>query len=196
MPKPHEYDTYTQELSHAIDGAYELFRAGEPNGDMRLYEAFRKQARNVIWWKLRRDNQTLAHDVAIRAFKNLSKFRGKSRASTWFYRIAKNEANRELKHQIKKRNREVVIDPGGADGDRAVIELVAKPTNQDAALDVEQLSEDLPREQLEVISRIVQGYSLEEVAQATELPIGTVRSRHRLAKKKMAKRARKKKPRR
>jgi RNA polymerase sigma factor (sigma-70 family) len=196
VPNPHEGDTYTQELSRAIDAAYELYRAGEPNGDKKLYDAFRKQARNVIWWKLLREDQALAHDVALRAFMALSKFRGKSRPSTWFYRIAKNEANRALEQDIEKRNRQVVIDPGGADDGLPVIELLAKPTNQDAALEVGQLSASLPREQLELISRLLEGYTVEEVARETGIALGTARSRHRLAKKKMAKRAHKKKPRR
>jgi RNA polymerase sigma-70 factor, ECF subfamily len=195
LPNPHEGDTYTQELSRAIDGAYELYIAGGPNGDARLYEAFRRQARNVIWWKLRWDNQSLAHDVAIRAFRALRKFRGKSSASTWFYRIAKNEANRALKQDIKKRNREVAL-PVEAGDDRPVTELLAKPTNQDAALDVEQLSESLPREQLEVISRRLEGNTLEEIAKQTGVALGTARSRYRLAKKRMAQRVQKKKPRR
>ena len=195
MPNPHEGETYTQGLSRAIDAAYELYRAGEPNGDTRLYEAFRAQARNVIWWKFRRENKALTDDIARRAFMALGKFRDESRASTWFYRIAKNEASRALKEDIEKRNREVVIDLGDADDDHLGIALMADSTNHGAKLYLEQLAEGLPREQLEVISRWLEGFSLDEVAQATGLPIGTVRSRHRLAKKKMAERAHKKKPR-
>jgi hypothetical protein len=49
MPLPNEALTYTQGLSREVDATYEAYRAGELNGDVRLYSAFRAQARNVIW---------------------------------------------------------------------------------------------------------------------------------------------------
>jgi RNA polymerase sigma factor (sigma-70 family) len=46
-----------------------------------------------------------------------------------------------------------------------------------------ELLEDLPEEQAEALTlRVVMGWSLEEVAQASGAPVNTVRSRVRLAK--------------
>jgi RNA polymerase sigma-70 factor (ECF subfamily) len=46
-----------------------------------------------------------------------------------------------------------------------------------------ELLEDLPEEQAEALAlRVVMGWSLEEVAQASGAPVNTVRSRVRLAK--------------
>jgi DNA-directed RNA polymerase specialized sigma24 family protein len=168
LPNELDKDTHTVQLSRKIDAAYKAYKAAGPNSEARLYEAFRAQARNVIWWKLKQDNPALEHDIAGRAFMALNKFRGACKASTWFYHIAKNEANRALKHYIEKRKREVPIDPVGEAGDgRPAIEPLARPTSQDAALDVAQLSEGLPREQLEVIARLVEGHTVEEVAKET-----------------------------
>lgn len=188
--------TYTQRLSRAIDAAFIAYKAGEPNGDTRLYGALRAQARNVIWWSHQRNDQALEHDIARRAITEIGTFRGKSKVSTWFYRVAKNEAFRALKAHIEQRNRMVPIDPVGEDDDEHRLERpVAKPTNQDAKLDLEVLCEGLPREQGEVVSRLAEGYSLKDYAKSAGLPLGTARSRYRLAKQKMARRARKRKPR-
>ena len=49
--------------------------------------------------------------------------------------------------------------------------------------------EQLPEEQAETLAlRVVLGFSLEEVAQATGVPLNTVRSRVRLAKTSLKKR--------
>jgi RNA polymerase sigma factor (sigma-70 family) len=195
LPNQPDKDTHTVQLSRKIDAAYKAYKVAGPNSEARLYEAFRAQAHNVIWWKIKLENPALEHDIAGRAFMALDKFRGACKVSTWFYRLAQNEANRALKQYIEKRNREVPIDPGEEPVDyRLVNKLVAKPTNEDAALEVEQLSEALPREQLEVISRRLEGNTIEEVAKRTGVALGTARSRHRLAKKKMAERAHRKKP--
>jgi RNA polymerase sigma factor (sigma-70 family) len=198
MPKAHdENPTHTKRLSRKIDAAYKTYKAQEPDAEKRLFEAFLAQARNVVGWKLRRDDKILAHDIATRARMAIDKFRERSKVSTWFYRIAQNEANRVLKQDIEKRNREVPIDPvDEADDGRPAIEPLARPTNQDAALDVAQLSEGLSKEQLDVIARLVEGYSVAEVAKDTGIPLGTARSRHRLAKEKMTERVHRKKPRR
>jgi DNA-directed RNA polymerase specialized sigma24 family protein len=117
-----ENPTYTQGLSREVDAAYEAYRAGELNGDVRLYRAFRAQARNVIWWGLNHEDEGLAHDTACRAFMAIDTFRRKCRVSTWSHRIAKNETSRALKEHIEALNR-VPIDPIGEDEDNDDVRL-------------------------------------------------------------------------
>jgi RNA polymerase sigma factor (sigma-70 family) len=192
MPLPNEAQTYTQGLSREVDATYKAYRAGELNGDVRLYSAFRAQARNVIWWKLNREDEALAHDIARRAFMAMDTFRCKCRVSTWSHRVAINEVKRAFKERVEALNR-VPIDLIGEDEDNDVVrlkELEAEQIDQDAVLDMERLRGTLPWEQNEVVSRVLEGYSLEEVAQRAGDPLGTVRSRYRLAKNKMAQRGR------
>jgi DNA-directed RNA polymerase specialized sigma24 family protein len=108
-----EVNSYTQKLSKATDSAYETYKAGEPNSDKQLYKAFRTQARSRIWSRLAKPDAELEHDIATRAIRALPKFKGKSRLSTWFFRIVENEIARELRKRIGERKRIVSLEIGG-----------------------------------------------------------------------------------
>jgi RNA polymerase sigma-70 factor, ECF subfamily len=177
--------TYTRRLSDAIDAAYEAYRAGEADSLERLVEAFSVQARNVIVHRLGSDDPTLEQQISHRAFMALKEFRGKSNLSTWFYRIAQNEANRELHRRIEFRDRHVPLDRGDGEDEGPEIQLEAKPANLDATLDLQKLRKSLPAEQDEVYRLMEQGFSLEEIAKQLGKPLGTIRSRYTLAKNKM-----------
>lgn len=180
MPQPQDENaTYTRQLSRKIDAAYEAYRAGEPDGDAQLYEAFRAQARNICTYHLGPNYRTLEHDITHRAIMGLKKFRGGSRVSTWFYEVAQNEANRALRRLIQDRNRLVPLD---ADDEESQVEIEAKPINQDAALDLEKLQRELSTEQAEVLASLREGHSLAQVSRRMGTPLGTTRSRYRLAK--------------
>ena len=105
-----ETGTHTQGLSRDIDAAYEDYRAGEPEGEDRLYQAFKAQAANVLWHRLESPDQALAHDISTKAMLAVKSFRGESLLSTWFYRIAQNEAKDALRTKIENRKRLVPID--------------------------------------------------------------------------------------
>ncbi len=109
-------DSHTQGLSRSIDKAYADFKPGDVEGERRLYEAFLAQAKNVVAYKLRRWDTHLARDIATRALLNLSTFAQKSRLSTWFYRIAQNEAAGRLKNDNKDRKHSLAIDGTNHDG--------------------------------------------------------------------------------
>jgi DNA-directed RNA polymerase specialized sigma24 family protein len=70
--------------------------------------------------------------------------------------------------------------------------MPAKPIDLDASIQLAELRLGLPAEQDEVVRLQSEGYTLEEVAERTGMPIGTVRGRARLAKKKMKRRGEKK----
>jgi len=187
-------DSYTQRLSREIDSAYEAYKPGEPDNEDRLHRAFTAQARNIAsYHDLARYELSLAHDIASRAMLALPKFRGGSKLSSWFYRIAQNEVKRALRTLIQKRNRDVSIDLDPGLDDMSLLQLEAKPTNPDAEIELERLQQRLPREQAEVLALQLEGNTLEEIAEKTGTPVGTVRSRNRLAKAKARRRTKKKK---
>jgi RNA polymerase sigma-70 factor (ECF subfamily) len=177
----------TQRLSHEIDAAYEAYAAQQPDAETRLYRALRAQARNIVWHRLGSPDEVVEHDITTRAMQALKEFRGESRASTWFYTVAQNEANSALRMHIQRRERLVPIDPDEADDLEPKIALPAPPENLDAPLDLEELTRGLPPKQAEVLKLIQEGYSLEAIAEATGDPLGTVRGRCRLAKQKAKK---------
>jgi RNA polymerase sigma-70 factor, ECF subfamily len=195
--------SYTQSLARRIDGAYASYRTGEPNGEKLLYDALLAQANNIVRYRLRADGifDTLAREITHRAMMGLSAFRANSKLSTWFYRIAQNEVDRALGAHIAERETSVPIyapDLIGSDADDtpALREKARRLDQtsraaQHAKLDADKLGRDLPRKQAKVISLLAEGYSLEEIAELTGSPLGTIRSRYNLAKRKMAGRAKK-----
>jgi DNA-directed RNA polymerase specialized sigma24 family protein len=126
-----DHETHTQRLSGRIDEAYEAYRADNLAGSADLYEALKAQARNVVWFKLPELGiirvQELAHDIVTRAFLTAGQFRGKSKFSTWFYRLAQNEVSRALSQHITERNTLVSIDVGDDEGEDARIASANEP---------------------------------------------------------------------
>jgi DNA-directed RNA polymerase specialized sigma24 family protein len=195
--------TYTQKLSRRIDAAYDAYKARENNSEELLYGALLAQANNIVRFRLRSDpyDRTLGCDIARRAMMSLKDFLGKSKVSTWFYQIAQREVNRSLRELIETRNNTVTLNascPSSPDAETAdPPALWEKARRQDrlsqashtAKLDIRRLGRHLPREQARVVSLHAEGHSLKQIAKLTGEPLGTIRSRYRLAKGKMKARA-------
>lgn len=129
----------------------------------------------------------LAMDVAqeafIKAYRGLKNFRGDSAFYTWMYRIAINTAKNHLVSQSRRLPAND-IDAQEAEqysGDSALKEY-ATP-ERDALREemratiiraIEKLPDDL---RTAITLREIEGLSYEEIAEAMECPIGTVRSR-------------------
>lgn len=127
--------------------------------------------------------QDVAQEAFIRAYRALGAFRGDSAFYTWIYKIAINTA----KNHLVSRGRRPPI------GDIAIEDAVlldgasqlrerATPERELLRQEIEQTVfgtvEDLPDELRTAITlREVDGLSYEEIAEAMNCPIGTVRSR-------------------
>jgi RNA polymerase sigma factor (sigma-70 family) len=173
--------TYTQRLSRSIDEAYDRYQASRPEGESRLYRAFNAQAANITsWWGLWGD-EALPHDITVRAMSKLWQFRGESRVSTWFFRIARNEAHRAWSRRSDDQSRFAPIDPAdeGYDVTRT-LSVPARHTDLNVVLDLERLTSRLSKGQSDVLRLHAQGLTLSEVAAELRSPLGTTRSRYRL----------------
>ena len=131
--------------------------------------------------------QDIAQESFIRAYRALPQFRGDSAFYTWMYRIAVNTAKKAL---VDLKRDPLVFESArsaGEDGEetsRAENELSDGETPEAlmaskeiaAAVNaaVEALSEDLRQA---ITLREIEGLSYEEIADAMNCPIGTVRSR-------------------
>lgn len=127
--------------------------------------------------------QDVAQEAFIRAYRAIAAFRGDSAFYTWIYKIAINTA----KNHLVSRGRRPPI------GDIAIEDAVqldgasqlrdrATPERELLRQEIEQTVfatvEDLPEELRTAITlREVDGLSYEEIAEAMNCPIGTVRSR-------------------
>jgi RNA polymerase sigma-70 factor (ECF subfamily) len=127
--------------------------------------------------------QDVAQETFIRAYRALGNFRGDSQFYTWLYKIAVNTAKNHLVSMGRRPPTDDVdaIDAvqydGGArlrDTDTPEQELIRQEIERTVAATVEALPEEL---RMAITLREVEGLSYEEIAEAMDCPIGTVRSR-------------------
>lgn len=142
------------------------------------------------------DAQDVAQEAFIKAYRALPKFRGDSAFYTWLYRIAINTAKNHLVAQGRR--------PPGDDIDAADAEQFegesglkeyATPEHEvlsdEIGRTVQAAIEDLPEDlRTAIVLRELEGLSYEEIAEAMECPIGTVRSRIFRAREAIEKRLR------
>jgi len=163
-------------------------------GDQRAFEMlvvkYQRRLHRLIG-RMVRDTDLVA-DIAqesfIRAYRALPQFRGDSAFYTWLYRIAVNTAKKALL-DLKRdplRTETALAGRGGQDDETSRTEsepsyedtpeavLASKQIARAVNAAIEALSEDL-REAITL--REIEGLSYEEIAQAMDCPIGTVRSR-------------------
>jgi RNA polymerase sigma-70 factor (ECF subfamily) len=125
----------------------------------------------------------VSQDAFIKAYRALPNFRGDSAFYTWLYRIAINTAKNYLVSR-GRRAADIDIDAEGSkltETDLGMQELatpeavLVKDEVEKTVFDaIEQLPEDL---RTAITLREMDGLSYEEIAQAMECPVGTVRSR-------------------
>lgn len=123
--------------------------------------------------------EEVAQEVMIRVWHNAVRYDA-SRASpaTWIFTIARNariDAQRRSAHPTPDPHDPMWV-PAGEEPPDAAVSRRATADRMRSALD------ELPANQLEVLHRAyLQGQTLAEVAEALEVPLGTVKSRVRLA---------------
>jgi len=130
--------------------------------------------------------EDIAQETFIRAYRALGQFRGEAQFYTWLYRIAVNTAKKAL--MDLKRNPTVSENAYKSDDDdetsRVENELTSPETpeavlaSKEIAIIINEAMQDLPEELREAITlREIEGLSYEEISEAMNCPIGTVRSR-------------------
>ena len=129
------------------------------------------------------DVMDITQEAFIKAYRALPTFRGESAFYTWLYRIAINTAKNHLVAQARRPTQGLVDNQEAEQYDSA--DLLRDNATPERLLQKEQVQavihkafEDLPDDLRTAISlRELEGMSYEEIADAMDCPIGTVRSR-------------------
>jgi len=128
----------------------------------------------------------VGQDAFIKAYRALPQFRGDSAFYTWLYRIAVNTAKNHLVSQGKRPISLSELTSNDPDEESFELPVVTTDNNTpEAELMSRQVAEAvnravlaLPEELRTALSlREIDGLSYEEIAEAMNCPIGTVRSR-------------------
>ena len=127
--------------------------------------------------------QDVTQEAFIKAYRALPKFRGDSAFYTWLYRIAINTAKNHLVAQGRRPPNDD-IDAVEAEQYEGALALKEHATPEHMILKDElqhavfKAIEDLPEDLRTAITlREIEGFSYDEIAQAMNCPVGTVRSR-------------------
>ena len=142
----------------------------------------------------------IAQEAFIRAYRALPQFRGEAAFYTWLYRITVNTAKKAL---VELRRDPLIFESAmpGAGGDDETSRVENEPSDvgtPDALLASKEIAaavnaaiEDLSEDLRQAISlREIEGLSYEEISEAMNCPIGTVRSRIFRAREAIAERLR------
>ncbi len=127
--------------------------------------------------------QDVAQEAFIKAYRALANFRGDSAFYTWLYRIAINTAKNYLVSR-SRRYSDYEVDVQDAEQVENAPQLKGMDTpdnvlmNEQIVEAIKTAIEKLPEEmRTAIMLREFEGMSYEEIAQAMDCPVGTVRSR-------------------
>jgi len=162
-------------------------------GDVRAFEMlvvkYQRRIERLIARMVRDTDlvQDIAQESFIRAYRALPQFRGDSAFYTWLYRIAVNTAKKalmELKRDPVMTESALQRSEDDDETSRRENELISESTPEtelaarEIAAAVNAAVEALPEDLRQAITlREIEGLSYEEIAEAMNCPIGTVRSR-------------------
>jgi RNA polymerase sigma-70 factor, ECF subfamily len=162
-------------------------------GDQKAYELlvlkYQRRIERLIGRMVRDTDlvEDIAQETFIRAYRALSQFRGEAQFYTWLYRIAVNTAKKALV-DLKRDPlvSESALRGGDEEDETSTVEneLTTAETPEtvlaakEIAAAVNSAMEALPEELRQAVSlREIEGLSYEDIAEAMNCPIGTVRSR-------------------
>jgi RNA polymerase sigma-70 factor (ECF subfamily) len=158
---------------------------GDENAFRLLVERYQRSVYNIAWRMVRNDEDArdLTQETFVRVFRGIRTFDQTRTFSTWLFRIATNLC---IDHHRKRKMRTVSIDgsPPGEE-DRAPISLPDPGPRPDRLHEVTSLAEkiDAYLERLSPAYRAVlhlryrEQLSYEEMAEALDIPLGTVKAR-------------------
>ncbi|GBD90473.1 ECF RNA polymerase sigma factor SigW [bacterium BMS3Abin04] len=175
----------------------QLIKEFQDNNTVDAYELLVKRFKDPLMNYVFRfvGNKDVASDIVqdtmIKFYLNKDSYKSFAKFSTWIYTIAGNLARNEL----KRRKRRVIFSLNNHDDDQELqVEdksFVAPDRATDNSISREMVEKALkkvkPVYREVVVLRDVQGLSYEEIAEITELSIGTVKSRINRGRKQLQK---------
>lgn len=160
---------------------------GDPDALQQLYERHSTALYAHLWYELDGDDTSInevMQDTFVAVWRSASSYRGDAQVKTWLYRIAHNAIFQLRRHT---RRQQSVLTPLT----EASTVNQAHVSHEDAIITRLTLGDALGHLSakhyavLELV--LVQGFSLEEVAQLLGVPVGTVKSRLSYARRDLMK---------
>lgn len=172
----------TNQLNHP--DFVRALKQGDERAFDRLVRLYQDRVHNVCFRLLgdHGEAEDVAQDVFVTLYKKIGSFREASRLTTWIYRIATNQALNRLKYLARRHHqRSRSLDVLEFERPRRLSTFPRPDQVLDASRLETYLQEALerldPDQRAVIILRDIEGLSYEEVAQITQLNLGTLKSR-------------------
>lgn len=133
------------------------------------------------------DAADTTQEVFLKVFRGMKHFNGQSSLKTWIYRIALHEASNRRRWWFRHKARETSIEPAGEESEgfkleNTLVEHADSPfesmAHEEVRARVEQELRRVPEPyRTTVILRDLEEMSYEEIAEITDVSLGTVKSR-------------------
>lgn len=136
------------------------------------------------------DAADTTQEVFIKVFRGMKHFNGQSSLKTWIYRIAVHEASNRRRWWFRHKAREMSMEPAQSDAEQENViglkDLLIDPSespfdsvvHEEIRVRVEEELRKVPEPyRSTVILRDLEEMSYEEIAEITEVSLGTVKSR-------------------
>ncbi len=203
MNQPLSSASKTKEASEGSSdkGDHELVKRvqeGDSKAFRRLFDKYHRRAFAVAMGVVKNEDDALdaVQEAFVKVHKNIDKFQGSSSFYTWLYRIVMNVSIDHVRRTSRRKNLDfderALHEESEVAGDGALVPSVTNANPGKAALRrelggaIHEALQELPEHHRAVIVlREVEGMSYEEMAEALEVPKGTVMSRLFHARKKM-----------
>lgn len=154
---------------------------GEPDAFNLLVRRWERQIYGLTLRMLGRDEEAkdATQETFISAYRNLSKFRGEAKFSSWIYRIALNICNTKLRGRTKQT---ISIDEQREESGFEIAadteELGSRLQQEQVARHVRRALQGLPAEMRQVIiMKEYEGLKFSEIADILGIPLSTVKTR-------------------
>jgi RNA polymerase sigma-70 factor, ECF subfamily len=161
----------------SIDDDYSFIRQfidGDKSAFQVLVKRHKEKVRNIIYITMNNSAlvDDIAQDVFITVYKNLKHFRFESQFTTWLYRITVNKC----KDYLRKMNVRKIFYP--IEDGYEVSEHTSPVENNDISKIVMDAISKLPvKLRMPLIMKDIEGFSYQEISEALECEMGTVKSR-------------------
>ncbi|HEX3319338.1 MAG TPA: sigma-70 family RNA polymerase sigma factor [Terriglobales bacterium] len=135
------------------------------------------------------DAADTTQDVFVKVFRGIGHFHGESSLKTWIYRIALHEAANRRRWWFRHKARETSMEPGGESTqepgtalERCLVDGHDSPfdafAHEEVRARVEHELRSVPEPyRTALVLRDLEGMSYEEIAEVTQVSLGTVKSR-------------------
>ena len=193
----------TEEASDgsSTKGDHELVQrvqAGDSAAFRALFDKYHRRAFAVAMGVVKNEDDALdaVQEAFVKVHKNIDKFQGTSSFYTWLYRIVMNVSIDHVRRTSRRKSLDfderALHEESQVAGDGALVPSVTDANPGKAALRrelggaIQAALQELPEHHRAVIVlREIEGMSYEEMAEALEVPKGTIMSRLFHARKKM-----------